>query len=416
MSPEGNNSNSFPSPASGWLTPERSIALQGLGVGLSQLAHGQPVNLSRAHQALARREQSNQQRKLLEQSGVLSKFNSEQRQLLAAMPPGAALKVVYEAMFGSDKPKTAVVNGRLVNTHTGELIADYSDPQHAPQRRIVEGADGRKYYADTQELVLPDMQVPQSTGYIASGETAAALGLDPQHSYNVVAENGSLRATQIGGGNTSISIGGSKQETEYDKTRGKAFGDLANNIQDAGRTAQRTITALDAMSRSMGDDGFFSGFGSGGIQFAKRAARALGFDADGIDSMEAFNAVSKQAALDVMGGSLGAGFSDADRSFVLDQVPGLGNTPEGNALLIEVQRAMAKRSQEIAKMARDYERKNGRLDLGFEDELAEFSARNPIFTNTWWADAKAKAGQSIQSGDFTGVSDDDLLKLLEGAQ
>lgn len=407
------NPNSFLGRMNQWMTPERSIALQGLGQGLSQMAHGQPVNLSQSHNALAQRQQERERRKALEQSGILSKFTPQQQQLLATMPAGAAQKIIAEAMFSNTAPETTVVNGRLVNKQTGALIADYSEPA---QRRIVEGADGRKYYADTQEPVLPDVQAPHSTGYIATGEQAEALGLDPEHSYNIAVENGSMRATQIGGGGTSVSIGGTRLESEYDKTRGKAFGDLANSIQDSGRTAQRTLTALDAMARSMGDEGFYSGFGSDSVQFAKRAGRALGFDVEGIDSMEAFNAVSKQAALDVMGGSLGAGFSDADRSFVLDQVPGLGNTPEGNALLIEVQRAMAKRSQDIAKLARDYERKNGRIDLGFEDELASFSQQNPIFTDAWWASAKAKAGQPIQPWDYTGVSDDDLLNLLEGAQ
>lgn len=194
-----------------------------------------------------------------------------------------------------------------------------------------------------------------------------------------------------------FTVGGTKLETEYDKSRGKAFGTLANTLQDSGRTARRTLTALDAMERASQDGGFYSGLASGGVQFAKRAATALGFDASGVESMKAFNAIAKQAALDAMGGSLGTGFSNADRDFVLDQVPGLQNTPEGNALLIEVQRAMATRQEEIAKLARDYERVNGRIDLGFEDQLAEFSEQNPVFTEQWWAETHASLAPTSQN-------------------
>jgi hypothetical protein len=43
---------------------------------------------------------------------------------------------------------------------------------------------------------------------------------------------------------------------------------------------------------------------------------------------------------------------------------------------------MAKRDQEVAKIAREYRKKNGNLDEGFYDELAKFSEANPLFTKT----------------------------------
>lgn len=52
--------NSFLSRLNKWMTPERAIAMQGLGLGLSQLGAGQPVNMSPAYGALLQREQSKQ--------------------------------------------------------------------------------------------------------------------------------------------------------------------------------------------------------------------------------------------------------------------------------------------------------------------------------------------------------------------
>jgi hypothetical protein len=41
---------------------------------------------------------------------------------------------------------------------------------------------------------------------------------------------------------------------------------------------------------------------------------------------------------------------------------------------------LAKREQQVAKMARDYKKRTGRFDDGFYDELASWSERNPLFT------------------------------------
>ncbi|MEM8978163.1 MAG: hypothetical protein AAGD04_01645 [Pseudomonadota bacterium] len=308
----------------------------------------------------------------------MSRFTPDQRAILAQMEPSAAQKVIAQAMFApkpepKDPRTTAQKNFEfaLEQGYSGSF-AEFAGAETASNTRAL--------------MVGPNDPNRARWGIPDDGKT-----------YEVEIDTRTQRPINFsvpGGAGTNVSVTGSRQETEYDKTRGKAFGELANSLQETGRTAQRTLTALDAMQRGMGDQGFYSGFGSGGVQFAKRAARAVGFDADGIDSMEAFNALSKQAALDVMGGSLGTGFSNADRDFVLDQVPTLANTPEGNALLIEVQRAIAERSREIAKLARDFERENGRIGLDFEDELSAYSEENPLFTEEWWLAAKSRSGQA----------------------
>lgn len=367
-----------------WMTPERGIALQGLGTILTQLDAGQPVNASPAYNALLQRQQRAERDRALNESGLLERFSPEQRAILAQMEPGAAQQVIAQTLFREPKAPEPVkgvnMNGRLVNPITGEMIADYSTPEQNDIVRIVTGDEANKFGLDpagTWELSFnPDMTL----------KNASALGT-PSTSVDVAVD------------------AGTRQETEYDKVRGKSFGDLANTISADSRSATRTITALDAMERTMGADGFYSGVGSGGVAFAKRVGSALGLDTEGIEDMETFNALAKGAALDAMGGSLGAGFSNADRDFVLDQVPQLNNSPEGNALLIEVQRAMAKRKQEIAKLARDYERENERLDLGFEDLLAEWGDANPVFTDEWFAATREKISVAID-GPQPGMVED----------
>lgn len=170
-------------------------------------------------------------------------------------------------------------------------------------------------------------------------------------------------------------------ESEYDKGRGKSFAERMNAYDADVSGAYGAIATLDQMETLMADPGFYSGTSGDSVLAAKRAARALGFDPEGVDSMEAFNTLAKRGALEAMGGSLGAGFSNADRDFVEAQVPRLANTPEGNRLIIQIQRKIQERRLQVAQMAQEYERRNGRLDAGFDDELRRFAESTPIFAN-----------------------------------
>lgn len=179
-------------------------------------------------------------------------------------------------------------------------------------------------------------------------------------------------------GATSVNVGG--VEKGFDKTVGEGYGKQFLDMQEQARAAQRAANALDVMEQSLGNPGFYSGAAGDTIAQLKRIGASLGMDPEGISSMEAFNAMSKQAALDAMGGSLGTGFSNADRDFVMDQVPNLGNTPDGNKKLVEIQRALNGRKMEIAQIARDYATANdGRIDPGFDDYLAKWAEENPLF-------------------------------------
>ncbi|MGI6854360.1 hypothetical protein [Mesorhizobium sp. 1B3] len=187
-----------------------------------------------------------------------------------------------------------------------------------------------------------------------------------------------IRLAQAGRAETNVNVGAEKG---YDKTLGEGYGKTFLGIQDAGRTARSALGTLDVMENAMSQPGFYSGAGGDRSLQLRRWGAALGItDPEGIRDIESFNAMSKQAALDSMGGSLGTGFSNADRDFVIDQVPNLGNTPEGNAQLIDIQRKINQRRIEIAGKAREYAQRNGgRIDFGFDDELAQWADRNPLF-------------------------------------
>jgi hypothetical protein len=185
-----------------------------------------------------------------------------------------------------------------------------------------------------------------------------------------------LAMKKAGASQTTIDM---KGQTEYAKERGKGYAKRANEIDDAEAAAMTSITSLGAMEQAMNDPNFYSGSGAEIVQTLKRAAVAMGGDPNQVSSTETFNSFAKQAALATMGGSLGTGFSNADRDFVEGQVPILGNTPEGNRKLISIHRKMAERKIQIARMAREYEEANGQIDNGFLQQLSQWAEENPLF-------------------------------------
>lgn len=179
-------------------------------------------------------------------------------------------------------------------------------------------------------------------------------------------------------GRSSINVG--SQEGSYDKELGTAYGKRFTAMQEDATAGQRTVNNLKLMDQLMNRPDFYSGSAGNVVAIGKRFAASVGMDPNAVKDIESFNALSKQAALDIMGGSLGTGFSNADRDFVTGQVPTLDNSIEGNRQLVGIQKKLAGRKIEIAKLARQYAAKSGgRIDPGFDDHLAAWAEQNPLF-------------------------------------
>jgi hypothetical protein len=105
--------------------------------------------------------------------------------------------------------------------------------------------------------------------------------------------------------------------------------------------------------------------------------------ADDVAPAQAARALANQLALEMRNPAGGAGMpgamSDKDREFLIQMIPSLESDPGAVNKMIEYRVRLEKRSQRVAKMARDYRKKNGKFDEGFFDELQVWSDKNPLF-------------------------------------
>lgn len=207
-----------------------------------------------------------------------------------------------------------------------------------------------------------------------SEDDRVKLGL-PAGSYQKDA-NGKISPINPTG--TTINMGGEKA---YDAEVGKTYAKQFSEVQTAGRNATNKLNSLALIEQQMTSPNFYSGYGGEQVKRFNQLLGAIGIkDARTASPAEVVDALSNQVVLDQLGGSLGAGISDSDRKSIALIGPGIAKTPEGNRQLIGIYRSIAQREQQVAQMARDYSKANGgRIDAGFDDQVAKFALDNPLF-------------------------------------
>ncbi|MCW5720023.1 MAG: hypothetical protein KIS86_02665 [Devosia sp.] len=281
-------------------------------------------------------------------------------------------------MISYEMPNGDILRGNR-NDPNGQLSVWYDGPDPAPKAPNIEtffdeatGLDFKGYY---------DPATGQVVRVGGSGVKAPTNGL------SITTADG-----------TVIQQGGTPGK--YGQTVDTGFGQMQNELQQGAMSTLNGLNTIDRMEQAMSDPSFYSGAGSEQVMQAKQLAAAMGFDPEGVKSMEDFRALSAQSVMDMMGGSLGAGVSNADRSFVEAQAPRLENTPEGNRSLLEIQRRLYQRQLELAQRAAAYEQQHGKLDARFVQETTAWAHENPLFVSNGGG------------GALTEMSDQDLLNQL----
>ncbi|MDH4235622.1 MAG: hypothetical protein OEW25_01995 [Nitrospira sp.] len=198
------------------------------------------------------------------------------------------------------------------------------------------------------------------------------------------------------------------QEKEEAKKVGGGFGEQYSDLQKADMVSRSKVSKYDRMEQLLGQ------ITTGKLEPAKTAiqglAESLGISVDKtLPTKQAFQALSHEIALTLRNPAGGAGMpgalSDKDREFLQSMTPDLTKTAQGNKMIIDTARQLAKREQDVAKMAREYRKAHGQFDEGFFDKLDVFSTANPLFT-------KPAAAQPNASGKAQPQASGPTLKSL----
>lgn len=212
---------------------------------------------------------------------------------------------------------------------------------------------------------LQKLEGMQSSGGMASGGASNPAG------------------AQSGGPQVGIPL--QKEESQaYATARAKSYAEMAPKLQQGGQDAASTLRNLSTLETLYKDPNVAKGALAENISGLKNIGASFGIDMKGLSSEQAAEAITNKMALasrsTAEGGGMPGAMSDSDRKFLAGMQPGLTKTPEGRAQIIDASRKVAQRQIDVSNMARQYEMQNGQLDIGFDKALADYSAKNQMFT------------------------------------
>ena len=288
--------------------------------------------------------------------GLLNTPANQSGGLLDNIPQGALLgsSIFSQGMQGID-PFSALLPAV---TQTAQLQKLLTPKQK--DRKMVKGADGFNYYADTGERVLPGVQAPTKKSFRQLTDTekqSLKLPLDKQ--FQVGADN---KIIQIGGSGTSVSVTTPPPETAEERAIGQVFGEEFKEINKAGNLANVNDQKLEILMNLNESENLQSGkFGEFRTE-AQKLAEEFGFDPGLQDTTvaELVSGVSGGLVLDGLQKFSGA-ISDGERNYTKSITPGLSTTKEGNRYLLQINKRQNELAKEFSNVANDWISRNGGL-------------------------------------------------------
>jgi hypothetical protein len=209
---------------------------------------------------------------------------------------------------------------------------------------------------------------------------------------------------------TDPSRGAGMSQTPGDRSQQEKLGEFfANTFVDTQKAEKAAIGGSQNLARMKQFlDGLdTSGLTPIGMKFAN-IAKGFGLDLDPtLPQKQAAEMLTNQMALELRNPAGGAGMpgamSDSDREFLQGMSPGTGQTDAGRKLMFDTKEKLYQRDREVAQLARDYYKKNGKMDHGFYQALSDFANAHPLFPK----DQKAEA---VSANNLRAIEDEILRR------
>ena len=161
--------------------------------------------------------------------------------------------------------------------------------------------------------------------------------------------------------------------------------------QDTARTSTVALTKLDRLGDLL--DTLRTGKWAGRELDLKNKLQEVGIDPSryGLSTntgrMEAANSISNELTMiarsTANGGGLPGSLSDADRNFLSASTPGIGNTPEGNRLMVDFAKRLHQRNIEIARLTNKFVEDGGMKSnpAAVHRMILDYSRDHPLYND-----------------------------------
>lgn len=261
--------------------------------------------------------------------------------------------------------KTTVIEGKLVDENTGELIKDYGDPN---EFNFITGKDGSIFRTNKKGGKVEQVYGGKpDTFRVLTPEEEVKMGLDPTGAYQIGADE---KVSKIGGEGTTVNID-QKAEGAFEKRAAEAQAVTFDAMATEGLNARADLAVIDQL------DGLLAGQGGVATGIAGWLA-SKGLGTEGMGDLQAVQAlISKLVPTQRAPGS--GTISDADLALFKASLPSLWNQPEGNKIIISTMKGLATYKQQQGEIADqilngEVSRQEGRRMLReLPNPLAEFS-------------------------------------------
>lgn len=172
-------------------------------------------------------------------------------------------------------------------------------------------------------------------------------------------------------------------QKEYDKSQAKSFSDMNTNIPAEAQKSAGKLGQVQQLRELFANPNVYQGAGGEWVQQGKKIGNALGMDFNGVADADVARALANQMTLEIRSVANGAGMpgslSDKDLAFLKASAPGLDNSREANAKLLDYYEKLHRRAGETEGLRQQYVAQHGRLDEGFNRVLGDFANKNVLF-------------------------------------
>lgn len=287
---------------------------------------------------------------------------------------------------GTKSPVVELNENPLLSGLIGRFIDGKTAPQSAPVHQSMAATGGLvnqgggRLTPELQNLITQDAAkngITNPTVNMTGGSPNATYGLSNAPVSVQSASGGTPRY-----GMSTAQQAAAKATEETAVQTAKDVAETRKNIMNAGFVAPTNIAKYQQLGKLLEniDGGTLTATGT----HLASTMNSLGIKIDkNLPNKEAAAALANQMALELRNPAGGAGMpgalSDSDRNFLTAMVPSASQSMQGRKQLIDAYIAVQQRNQQVSSFARNYEKKYGKLDNGFFDQMQAWSESNPLF-------------------------------------